>query len=231
MAQRSLTQMTLPKVQMAHVGTYEGYTPRFSPNKFSKLQKLIHKKKLHFYKPPPLPKNGQKTLVLDMDETLVHASLFPPHPSVNYFTLDDGTIVYTRPGLDEFINFAVNHFEVFIYTYAERCYAEPVLDIIAPMIDEDHRLYRDSCIVKKDIVIKDLTMLNRNLNKLIFVDDNDMYLKTNKENTIVIPMWKGIPNDKALTEWLIPILQTCINSSDVRDVIKSVENRVRRYTL
>ena len=41
-------------------------------------------------------------------------------------------------------------------------------------------------------IIKDLFMLGRNINDIIFVDDNDYHeLKVNNNNTIVIPTWKG----------------------------------------
>ena len=204
--------------------------PRESPKKFSKFQKFIFKKKLNLYKAPPLPDDGRKCLVLDMDETLIHSSLFPPHPSVRYFMIDN-FYVYSRPGLEDFLKFATENFEVFIYTYAERCYAEPILDIIAPNVDEDHRLYRDSCVLKKDFIIKDLEMLKRKLSALIFVDDDDTQWRLNKDNTLVIPTWKGVPTDHALSDWLIPILRRCLSVKDVRSIIKTVENRVRRYTV
>lgn len=270
----------------------EQHLPRESPNKFTKFQKMFHKKKINLYRPPPPPLSGTKTLVLDLDETLIHSSQFPPHPSVKFFILHDDSIqidvngfdpqtnweskpdqnsplfIYMRPGLEEFISYAKENFEVFVYTYAERGYAEPILDVIFPDLDEDHRLYRDSCITatrstvssylssaskaskkatlsgdkkyklnKSKIkdqngVIKDLVMLGRNMNELVFVDDNDYQaLKVNNNNTIVIPMWKGIPNDNALQGWLMPILDNCIAAKDVRDIICNISNKVRRFTL
>ena len=173
-----------------------------------------------------------------------------------------------RPGLEEFITFAKQNFEVFVYTYAERDYAEPILDYIFPDLDEDHRLYRDSCIkatkssvsayyssaskahkkadslsgekkykiskskIKSKGVIKDLVMLDRCISNIVFVDDNDYQaLRVNNNNTIVIPTWKGMPNDNALTTWLMPILNNCMQTNDVRDVISNITNRVRRFTL
>lgn len=262
--------------------------PRESPNKFTKFQKLFNKKKMNLYRPPPPPLSGTKTLVLDLDETLIHSSQFPPHPSVKFFILKDDSIqidvdnfdpssdwesnndsnpplfIYIRPGLEEFISYAKENFEVFVYTYAEREYAEPILDVIFPDLDEDHRLYRDSCIAAtkstisayyssaskalkkgslsgdkkykmnksnlkdKNGIIKDLVMLGRNMSDLVFVDDNDFQaLKINNNNTIVIPMWKGIPNDNALKGWLIPILNNCIAAKDVRDIIYNLSSKSR----
>ena len=207
---------------------------RESPNRYSRFKRFIKSfskadSRLSLYKAPPAPDDGRKTLVLDMDETLVHCSSFPPHPSVKYFVLQNNEYLYTRPGLEDFLTYAQANFEVFIYTFAERDYAEEVLNKIAPNIDEDHRLYRDSCIVKKNLIIKDLDMLNRSKSKLIFVDDNDKALKVNKENTIVIPMWKGVPTDHTLINWLQPILEMCKSATDTRTVIKSIKDKNRRY--
>lgn len=253
---------------------------RESPNQFTKFQKFFRKKKSNFYVAPPAP-SGKKTLVLDLDETLIHSSSFPPHQLIQYFTILDDSIqidsentnadstkspqliyIFLRPGLDEFLEYAKENFEVFVYTYAERNYAEPILDKILPDLDENHRLYRDSCITvsspsslttytsyykltaqdkngicknkkgKYSGVIKDLLMLKRNMSDVIFVDDNNYQaIRANSENTIVIPCWKGIPNDSALVSWLVPLLRNCLTASDVRDVIKEVDCKCRRYTL
>lgn len=201
---------------------------------------------------PPDPIEGKKTLVLDLDETLIHSSEFPPHSNVEYFKIhssnsnyqiildekhDNNNVpqsifVFKRPGLDEFLQYASKTFEIFIYTYGERYYAEPILDTILPLLDEDHRLYRDSCIKKKGKhVYKDLKMLNRKKSNLIFIDDNDNAYKQHPKNTIVIPTWNGMPSDKVLSSWLTPILKRCNEADDVRDVIKSLPNQKSRYSV
>ena len=202
---------------------------------------------------PPSPIEGKKTLVLDLDETLIHSSEFPPHSNVNFFkikgtsdynykiTLDEtiendnksnSIYVYKRPGLDDFLKYVSKTFEIFIYTYAERFYAEPILNVILPFLDEDHRLYRDSCIKKKGKpVYKDLQMLNRKKTDLIFIDDNDEAYKKHQKNTIVIPTWNGMPSDKALSVWLIPLLKRCNDANDVRDIIQALPNQKSRYSL
>lgn len=202
---------------------------------------------------PPEPIEGRKTLVLDLDETLVHSSEFPPHSDVDFFKIksssnfnyklklaesreDDDQLqeiyVFKRPGLDDFLHYASKNFEIFIYTYAERHYAEPILNVILPFLDEDHRLYRDSCIKKKGKhAFKDLKMLNRNKTDLIFIDDNDEAYKQHPKNTIVIPTWNGMPSDNVLPNWLTPLLKRCNEADDVRDVIKTLPNQKSRFSL
>ena len=78
--------------------------------------------------PPKLPllpiqkSKGLITLVLDLDETLVHSSLDDPGSDDALFSpvLKDNInyCVYTlkRPGLDEFLDIVTKHFEVVIFT-------------------------------------------------------------------------------------------------------------------
>jgi RNA polymerase II subunit A small phosphatase-like protein len=73
---------------------------------------------------PPPRKHGKKTLVLDLDETLIHSAAFPPHSKVEFFTLGDPQLyVFKRPGLDPFLQVARGMFDTFIFTYGDRGYA------------------------------------------------------------------------------------------------------------
>lgn len=197
---------------------------RSSPNEggWRKTFGLFKRNPDEIYVPPAAPSDGRKTIILDMDETLVHASSFPPHPQTDSFKLDDGTYVFKRPGLDSFLGYCKEAFEVFIYTFAEREYAEPVLDRIAPWLDEDHRLYRDSCFIKDGSVFKDLGMLERDMKHLILVEDNKKAMKFYPKNTLVVLPWMGTPNDKELTTWVPEVLEMCHSASDVQKVIPKI---------
>ena len=72
--------------------------------------------------PPLLPEDvGKKTLVLDLDETLVHSS-FKPVASADFIipVEIDGQVhnvyVLKRPGVDEFLNKLGPQFELVIFT-------------------------------------------------------------------------------------------------------------------
>ena len=94
----------------------------------------------------------QTTLVLDLDETLIHCSP-APNPKVPYhFTIDlafeDGNFkafVYKRPFMDYFLSEVTRKYEVVIFTASEKAYAKPILDTIDPQGKIRHRIYRDSC--------------------------------------------------------------------------------------
>ncbi|OHT10478.1 putative C-terminal domain small phosphatase [Tritrichomonas foetus] len=181
------------------------------------------------YKPPPAIE-GKKTLILDLDETLIHSSDFPPHDAVEYFLCGDPQFyVYKRPGLDSFLRMCNEKFDTFIFTFGDRQYAEPVLDTLCPFINQSHRLYRDSCEMKSGTVKKDLGIFHRPKKDLILIDDNSAAMHFNPKNTIMIERWFGIPQDSALIDWLPPILNECSLAEDVRLVISqySTPRRIR----
>ncbi|OHT11012.1 CTD small phosphatase-like protein [Tritrichomonas foetus] len=181
------------------------------------------------YVPPPVLE-GRKTLILDLDETLIHSADYPPHNSVQYFLSGEPSFyVYKRPGLDDFLRMITEKFDVFIFTFGDREYAEPVLDELCPFIDNDHRLYRDLCEIKSGKQVrKDLTLFQRSKKEIILVDDNINALHFNPKNTIQIERWLGMPSDRALIDWLPPILDECAAADDVRTVITRIPNKSKK---
>lgn len=72
----------------------------------------------------------RKLLVLDLDETLVHAR---DQPLAHYADLRIGEYyVYLRPYLTEFVAFALDTFRVDIWTSSGALYAEPLVGQIFP---------------------------------------------------------------------------------------------------
>lgn len=82
---------------------------------------------------------GRKTLVLDLDETLVHSSFKAPTarepPADIVLPVDiEGRIchvyVLVRPGCLKFLNEMAKYYEVVIFTASLSKYADPLMDII-----------------------------------------------------------------------------------------------------
>jgi import inner membrane translocase subunit TIM50 len=171
------------------------------------------------YHPSPRPLTGTKTLVLDLDATLIH-TVSP---------MKSGDFVMKRPGLNSFLTYAAENFEMFIYTYAERAYAEPVVRMIAPFLPASHVLYRDSCFLRNGRVYKDLSMLDRDMKGVILIDDNRGTASFYPGNAIVVPAWRGSPIDTILTKALPEVLERCRMVDDVRTVIRQMEPDIRRW--
>jgi Dullard-like phosphatase family protein len=163
-------------------------------------------------------------LVLDLDETLIYSSASPPASGVEAFKLGDPEFyVFKRPGVDHFLTHIRPTFDIFVFTYGTERYAKPLLDVLIPWMPEDHRLYREAC-TSKPGVYKDLTVFNRSPRDIILVDDSECAVATNPRNTIQISNWTGVSTDRALIDWLPPILDQCIQAPDVRKIIKTVMN-------
>lgn len=101
------------------------------------------------------------TLVLDLDETLVHF-------------VEERNTVLVRPYAVEFLAQMSDSFEVVIFTAGTKEYADWALAHLSDNAAEnfiDHRLYRDHTIQFMDVFIKDLGTLGRDLTKIIIVDN------------------------------------------------------------
>lgn len=100
--------------------------------------------------PPAAHDVGKKTLVLDLDETLVHSS-FRPVPSPDYVipVEIDGRIVdvyvLKRPYVDHFLRAVGQRFEVVVFTASLGKYADPLLDLLDRSGVVRWRLFREAC--------------------------------------------------------------------------------------
>eukprot|EP00826_Nyctotherus_ovalis_P060477 TRINITY_DN8490_c0_g2_i5.p1 TRINITY_DN8490_c0_g2~~TRINITY_DN8490_c0_g2_i5.p1 ORF type:complete len:159 (+),score=18.87 TRINITY_DN8490_c0_g2_i5:394-870(+) len=99
-----------------------------------------------------MSRRNELTIVLDLDETLVHTTDTPPQLlEYQYFTVTDckGRLyyVYKRPHLDHFLRKASELGEVVVFTAAERRYA---VQVVANMEVEIRRVYsREVTVVGK----------------------------------------------------------------------------------
>lgn len=88
--------------------------------------------------------NKQLTLVLDLDETLVH---FAYSPSGGSFVV--------RPSCNEFLKNICKYYEVMIFTAATQEYANRVINLIDPNGEYiQHRLYRQHTNMVNGEIIK-----------------------------------------------------------------------------
>lgn len=149
------------------------------------------------------------TLVLDLDETLVH--------------FNQRKRTYTaRPFCQRFLAEMHKHFEVIVFTAGLKDYADWILNDLDRNSHIKFRLYRDSCRLRAGAYIKDLTLLGRDLSKTIIVDNIADNYQLQPENGINILSWFENPHDKELL-MLEPVLKNWATSkvADVREAISS----------
>lgn len=162
--------------------------------------------------PPKDPKDHKKiTLVLDVDETLIHSTFEnDPHHDFHFsMTNDDITYdiyVSVRPGLKKFLKTLSKHFELVAFTTARQNYCDYILDRIDPDHLIKYRLYRESCIIYNGTFVKDLSLLGRDLRKVIIVDNSPSCYMLQPYNGLAIQDFNGNPEDNELqhiTDFLI----------------------------
>ena len=192
----------------------------FTPSNHSKLLKeeifLLPQKSSEFH--------NKKTLILDLDETLVHSSFTPFENNDIILNVDfDGTIyniyVLVRPGVENFLKTISQLYEIIIFTASLSNYASPLLDIIDPENNIKYRLYREHCTFINGIYIKDLKKLNRSLKDLIIVDNSPLAYAFDIDNGLPIKTWYEDKEDVELNK-ISKLLEFLAKTKDVRKYIK-----------
>jgi Dullard-like phosphatase family protein len=173
------------------------------------------------FSPKDLPK---LSVVLDLDETLVHASLTPPDVydiKIDIPTDGQSATVYVqkRPGVDEFIRTVSIEFDVFIFTASHINYAIPVVHAILPCFPAERILWRGHCTLISGFLVKDLKIFRRDLARVILVDNSPQSFLLQPENGLLISTWVGDYGDTTLIGELLPFLRCCTSVADVRTVI------------
>ncbi|ORY22857.1 NIF-domain-containing protein [Neocallimastix californiae] len=168
---------------------------------------------------------GKKTLVLDLDETLVHSS-FKPIPNPDYVipvhieNQVHNVYVLKRPGVDEFLRAMGELYEIVIFTASVGKYADPVLDTLDKYKVIRHRLFREACIHYKGNYVKDLSQLGRNLKHVIILDNSPASYIFHPTNAIPVTSWFNDMEDNELFE-LIPFLMDLQKVDNVTLVLDS----------
>ena len=163
---------------------------------------------------PEMP--GQQipyTLVLSLEDLLIHSEWSREH----------GWRTAKRPGVDYFLRYLSQYFELVIFTTVPSAMGDPVIRKLDPFRIVMWPLFREATKYENGKYIKDLAYLNRPLDKTLIIDTNPDHVSNQPENAIVLPKWKGDPKDEHAKDLvgLIPFLEyiAATNTPDVRKVI------------
>ncbi|KAH9599448.1 FCP1 homology domain [Trypanosoma melophagium] len=168
---------------------------------------------------------GKKTLVLDVDETLVHSSLScqPKRYDLvlNVKVETNNTTVYVafRPHLHEFMQAVAPLFEVVIFTASVSIYCNPLMDAVDPDgILGVLRLYREHCSILNGAYVKDLSLLGRDLDQVAIIDNSPVAYLFQQRNAVPITSWFDDSEDEELRR-LIPMLESLAQAPNVYYVL------------
>lgn len=188
------------------------------------LQSFTRKPYIGRQKLPPLEDPEKYTLVLDLDETLVHCSTEEVlHPDIK-FNLEFNGISFNvsakyRPFLLEFLETLSEKYELVIFTASQKVYADRVIDFFDVNRRIKHRLYREDCTNVCGNFVKDLSVLGRDLRKTIFIDNSPQAFTFQINNSIPIVSWYSDETDNEL-EKMVRILTEIRTYEDVREYIR-----------
>lgn len=176
------------------------------------------------------PMNRQKTLILDMDETLIHAKPkvkgnedFEPDFEITLKDEEyDSELVFMvkmRPGLVECLERLSEFYEIAVFTAAERTYATKIIKHFDPDGTYiKHILSRESCVHVNNFYVKDLRIISdRKLEEMVIVDNSIVAFAFNLDNGVPINDFRGEePMDEELI-YMTSYLEDIYHYEDIRE--------------
>nr|POE52140.1 nuclear envelope morphology protein 1 [Quercus suber] len=154
---------------------------------------LVPRRQASYTTQPFLADAPKKTLIIDLDETLIHsmskggrmstghmvevrlsgpvsasgAQIGPGIPILYY--------VHERPGCHEFLRKVCKWYKLIVFTASVQEYADPVID----WVEREHkyfsgRYYRQHCTFRNGAYIKDLAQVEADLSQVMILDNSPM---------------------------------------------------------
>ncbi len=170
----------------------------------------------------------RKLLILDLDETLIHATEEKSEREADF--LVGQYFVYKRPFLDEFLEFCFENFDVAVWTTATKSYAGEILKTV---LKEDQNLRfcrtRERCTFAFDAEEREHFFAKRmhkirrrgyKLESVIVVDDSPNVWQNSYGNLVRAAKFEGGESDDELK--VLPIYLDKLKS--VKN-IRSIEKR------
>ncbi|KAM6552639.1 hypothetical protein CsatB_013401 [Cannabis sativa] len=177
----------------------QGYTEPYA----EKLLPDLHPMEQHVF-----------TLVLDLQETLLYS----------YWTREKGWQTIKRPGVDAFLEHLAQYFEIVVFSDYSNMYVDPVMERLDTKHCVRYRLGKAATKYQNGTHYRDLSKLNRDPGKVIYLSAHARENSLQPENGAVIKPFKLENDDTALLDF-IPFLEFVARNppADIRKVLASYE--------
>ena len=168
---------------------------------------------------PPIPVGHVpfRTLVLDLEGTLCHSEWDRKY----------GWRTAKRPGVDKFLYRLAGMYEIVLFSSGLMMNEQPIAAELDQYRCISHFLFRSATTFEGNQHIKDLSKLNRDLARVVVVDDEDVGLKYHKENLVKIKPFNNVHEPDQTLEDLLLFLEDLVvrDVPDVREEIKKYEGK------
>jgi len=198
--------------------------------------RVLNQKKV--FLPKRATHKDKKTIIFDLDETLIHCNESAEIESdvVLPIRFPTGELIEAginiRPYPIELLEELHEDFEIIVFTASHSCYANVVLDYLDPEGKYiHHRLFREHCMpTEQGVYIKDLRILgDRNLQDCVLIDNAAYSYGYQLDNGIpIIPFYHN-KRDEELKH-LAPYLKSFATVKDCREVNKRTF-KLHTYTM
>ena len=176
--------------------------------------------------------SGKKLVLLDLDETLIHADFqeeylndinHPYDKIIKFTSLDDqeeiSVGIFVRNGLQKFLEEISQFFYFFIFTASTKDYADAIINYLDPNNEFiKFRLYRNSCIQVNNVNIKDLRIVGVDLKNVVLIDNNMYSFANQLSNGILINSFYFDKNDCDLYSVMNYLMTYIAPAYDVRKI-------------
>lgn len=166
-------------------------------------------------------------LILDLDETLVHAREVPLDRAPDFVVAPYS--LYLRPGVRAFLDHASRHYVLAVWTSSSPLYARAVIEILFGGGESLAFVWAsDRCTLRRDVELdtwcqsKPLRKVRRrgyDLRRVLVVDDSPEKHARNYGNLIAVHPFEGDPSDDELPH-LSRYLERLAHEPDVRRIEK-----------
>jgi Dullard-like phosphatase family protein len=174
------------------------------------------------------PQKPKKTLLLDLDETLVHSTIKrPPRSHFNLHVclgrVPAEFFVIKRPFVDQFLEQVCKWYNVYIFTAGVKDYAGPLLEKLDKTKLITGNFFRDSCTLRRDTTgldyyVKEFSRIRMDPSQSIIIDNQPISYSLNKDSAIPIAHFFDDPHDEALVD-ILPLLEMLRHVEDVRSIL------------
>ena len=157
-------------------------------------------------------KKYKLSVFIELDETLVHYC----EEGENYF-------VKVRFGSESFLEYIKSFCEIILVSTSSKEYSDIIIDNLNKKGDViKHRIYAE------DNMLLDLSKINRDKNKCIFISHEINFMKEPQENSIILKGFYGDETDKEFVKLEKEFKNIeKMEIKDIREIIKDMQNNIK----